>query len=351
MSPKHAALRTIMNALYYSGAHRLLRLRYGGCGSLLMFHRVRPAPALDSFVPNRSLEVTPEYFENVIQHLLANKYRIVDMSEAQHRLATRDLSEKFAVLTFDDGYRDNFDFALPICQKYGVPMVVYVTTGLIDRISSAWWLGLEQILRSNNRIEFTFDSKSHAFETGDNDGRKEAFLTVSNLMRSLPLSGQEMLAAHLASHFEVDFGAITNEAFMDWAEVAAMAQSGLAEIGGHTVHHPQLASLSADQASSEIRLGADRLAEKLGRPTRHFAYPFGGRPDAGAREFALAKALGFETAVTGRQGNLMPEHRDHSYALPRLTVSGWHQTLPAMQVMLSGAAPALANRFRRLVTA
>jgi hypothetical protein len=68
------------------------------------------------------------------------------------------------------------------------------------------------------------------------------------------------------------------------------------------------------------------------------------------REFGLAEQLGFETAVTGRQGNLMPEHRGHVHALPRLTVSGWHQTGPAMHVMLSGAAPALANRFRRVIT-
>ncbi len=350
MSPKHALLRAVMNCLYYSGLHRLFRARYGGMGSLLMFHRVRPAPDLNSFVPNRSLEVTPDYFESVVKLLLDGGYQIVDMSEALRRVAAGDKSRRFAVLTFDDGYRDNYEFALPICRKYGVPMVVYITTGLIDRISTAWWLGLEQVLRANQRIAFDFDGKGYAFETGDNDARREAFIGVSNLMRSLSLADQERLAAHLATHFAIDFRALTDEAFMDWNEVRDMAGSGLAEIGGHTIHHPQLASLPADKASVEMRTGADILAEKLGQPVRHFAYPFGGRVDAGVREFALAGKLGFDTAVTGRQGNLMPEHGAHVHALPRLTVSGWHQTRAVMQVMLSGAVPALANRLRRVVT-
>jgi peptidoglycan/xylan/chitin deacetylase (PgdA/CDA1 family) len=351
MSPKHTVLRAIMNALYYSGAHRLFQARYGGIGSLLMFHRVRPEPDLTTFVPNRSLEVTPDYFENVVQLLLGSGYRIVDMSEALRRLAANDHSERFAVLTFDDGYRDNYEFGLPICRKYGVPMVVYITTGLIDRISMAWWLGLEEILRKSTSLAFQYDGQAVSFDTSSNELRREAFVGISNLMRSLSLANQERLATHLMDRFGVDFRALTDEAFMNWDEVRTLAGSGYAEIGGHTVHHPQLASLPADLAMDEMREGADILAEKLGQPIHHFAYPFGGRPDAGAREFSLAGQLGFGTAVTGRQGNVMPEHSDHVYALPRLTVSGWHQTRPAMQAMLSGAIPALVNRFRRIVTA
>jgi peptidoglycan/xylan/chitin deacetylase (PgdA/CDA1 family) len=86
----------------------------------------------------------------------------------------------------------------------------------------------------------------------------------------------------------------------------------------------------------------------LGVRPQHFAYPVGDATAAGPREFAIAAELGFKTAVTTRPGVLFPEHRDHLTALPRISVNGEFQQLRYISVLLSGAATAVWNGFRRV---
>lgn len=91
-----------------------------------------------------------------------------------------------------------------------------------------------------------------------------------------------------------------------------------------------------------------RIEARLARPVRHFAYPVGDPTSAGPREFALARQLGFETAVTTRPGLVYAEHRDHLTALPRVSLNGHFQALRYLDVLLSGAPFAFFNRFRRV---
>ena len=101
---------------------------------------------------------------------------------------------------------------------------------------------------------------------------------------------------------------------------------------------------------SEMIRGRERLESRLGVPIRHFAYPFGGRAEVGAREISLAREAGFNTAVTTRHANLQREHCSHLHALPRISVNGFHQSTRDLAVLLSGASSAMANRLRRVVT-
>ena len=80
----------------------------------------------------------------------------------------------------------------------------------------------------------------------------------------------------------------------------------------------------------------------------HLSYPVGDSTAAGPREFCIAAALGFKTAVTTRPGVLFPEHRAHLTALPRISLNGEHQQLRFVRVLLSGAATAVSNGFRRV---
>jgi peptidoglycan/xylan/chitin deacetylase (PgdA/CDA1 family) len=94
--------------------------------------------------------------------------------------------------------------------------------------------------------------------------------------------------------------------------------------------------------------GARRIEAKLGRRPLHFAYPVGNVAAASAREFAIAAEAGFKTAVTTRPGVLFPEHAKTLTALPRVSVNGEFQRLRYLDVLMSGAATALWNGFRRV---
>ena len=93
---------------------------------------------------------------------------------------------------------------------------------------------------------------------------------------------------------------------------------------------------------------ARRRGRHIGRKVEHFCYPVGDATAAGPTEFAIARELGFKSAVTTRPGVLFPEHRDHLWALPRISLNGEFQRMRYVRVLTSGAATAVWNCFRRV---
>jgi peptidoglycan/xylan/chitin deacetylase (PgdA/CDA1 family) len=110
----------------------------------------------------------------------------------------------------------------------------------------------------------------------------------------------------------------------------------------------RLTKVPEAQARSEMQMSASVIEAALGKRPRHLSYPVGDRTSAGPREFAIAQELGFATAVTTRPGVLFPEHRDHLTALPRISLNGEYQQPRYVRVLVSGAATAMWNGFRRV---
>jgi len=121
-----------------------------GCGVALMFHHVRPERR-DGFRPNALLEITPDYLDLVLRTLRRLGFELITPDEIPHRLATR--GSPFAVLTFDDGLRDNLEHALPILERHGAPWTLFVTTDYADGTGRLWWIELEEILRRADTLE------------------------------------------------------------------------------------------------------------------------------------------------------------------------------------------------------
>ncbi len=121
---KRRLLRTGLDVLSALRADRWLAAIGQWRGVVLTLHRVRAASA-DPFQPNGHLEITPDFLGEVIARLKRQGVRIVDLDEAADRMKARG-SERFAVLTFDDGYRDNHDVALPLLRAADVPFTVFV---------------------------------------------------------------------------------------------------------------------------------------------------------------------------------------------------------------------------------
>ena len=151
MSFRNTIFRAAMNALYFSGAHRVLRPLLGGVGAILTLHHVRP-PRPDRFQPNRLLEVTPKFFERVIRKLRRSGIDLVSLDELHRRMTRAISARRFVCVTFDDGYRDTHEFAYPILKAYDVPFAVYVATGFADRLGEMWWLALEAVIAQNDMI-------------------------------------------------------------------------------------------------------------------------------------------------------------------------------------------------------
>src|ERR1700755_2362943 len=149
---RNTVIRAGLEALYFSGAHYLLRPIFAGVGVIFMLHHVRPRRD-GEFQPNHHLEVEPEFLRAMLAHLRALDVDIVTMDEVHQRLLDRKFARRFACFTFDDGYRDNRDFALPVMREFDAPSIVYVASDFAEGVGRLWWTALEMVIAKASRIE------------------------------------------------------------------------------------------------------------------------------------------------------------------------------------------------------
>jgi peptidoglycan/xylan/chitin deacetylase (PgdA/CDA1 family) len=345
---RNRIIRAGLEALYFSGAHRLLRPILGGVGTIFMLHHVRPANDAP-FQPNRHLEITPDFLRATLAHIRALGVDIVTLDEMHRRLTQRDLARRFACFTFDDGYRDNRDHALPVMREFGAPFTVYVAGDFASGCGRLWWVALQRVVETADVIDAPISNHAMRIDASTPDAKAEAFATLHEWLRAMANDHEIATAmSDLCRHYGVNETAIAPELCMSWAELREFATDPLVTIGAHTMSHCNLAHASVENAEREMVLSRKAIQSRLGLPADHLAYPYGDRLAATARDFALAKRAGFKTAATTRPGMIFAENAEHMTALPRLSLNGNYQEERLLAVLTSGAATAMWNGFRRV---
>jgi peptidoglycan/xylan/chitin deacetylase (PgdA/CDA1 family) len=336
-----------LGTLYFTGAHRALRPVFGGLGAILMLHHVRPAQG-GEFAPNSLLEVTPGFLEGVVERVRANGFDIIGMDEVPERIRAGADARPFVAFTFDDGYRDNAEFAYPILKRHGVPFTIYLPTAFLDHEGELWWLVLEKTIQTQRTVVASIGGRAVHFDCSTAALKNEAWREIYWWLRSLPETELRAYVRDLAARHGLDFRDICRALCMTWDEVRALGADPLVTYGAHTVSHIMLAKYPAETVREEMQVSKERIERELGRTMTHFAYPVGDPTSAGAREFEMARELGFVTGVTTRPGVIYGEHADHLLALPRLSLNGHFQSLHYLDALLSGAPFAFFNRFRKV---
>jgi peptidoglycan/xylan/chitin deacetylase (PgdA/CDA1 family) len=326
LRPIRKAAIPILNLAYYSGIYNIFGSVYGGCGVIFSMHRVAE-PGRPTLHPGHVIHA--DVLDKILGTVRRLGWEFVSVDEVHARLtsnggANRSATHeprRFACFTSDDGYADNLTQALPIFRKYRAPLCVYIATGQIDR-SLFYWAGTnEELVLKTDRIDLppigdssprtllarTFEEKVATYQALDQLCHKLGDAFFSILREVYKKNGVDPQA-------NLDRLALTR------AQARELASDQLVTIGCHTVTHPRLSQLSEGEARLEMEQGRSLLESWLGVEVRHFAYPFGRRDACGPREFALAQQVGFKTAVTTRQGNIFPEHREYLECLPRRSV-------------------------------
>jgi peptidoglycan/xylan/chitin deacetylase (PgdA/CDA1 family) len=345
---RNNVIRVGLGALYLTGAHYLLRPVFAGVGAIFMLHHVRPHRGAE-FQPNRHLEVAPEFLRAMLAHLRSRGIEIITMDEVHRRLVERNFSRRFACFTLDDGYRDNRDFALPVMREFGAPLTVYVASDFAQGTGKLWWVALELVIARASAIEVAIGDVATRLDTSTPAAKQAAFDRLHDWLRGLP--GEHDIHREigaLCARHGIDETGICRELCMSWDELKPFADDPLVTIGAHTITHCNLARQTEAIASHEMAISRARIESVLQRPVVHLAYPYGDKVAAGTREFALAHAAGYKTAVTTRPGMIFPESADHLTALPRVSLNGNYQDTRIFPVLTSGAATAMWNGFRRI---
>jgi peptidoglycan/xylan/chitin deacetylase (PgdA/CDA1 family) len=335
-SVKYAAIRAAFEALSVSGLSGAIRSGSRSKGVIFTMHRVLPdAPA--EFSPNAILQITPDFLDFTIKRVRKLGLDIVTLDEAVRRIESDEPSKKFIVFTFDDAYRDNLEFALPILRANACPFTLYVPTALVDGVGEVWWQALEDIIADRAVIDMKISGDTLHFDTATLAEKQAAYNTIYWQMRGMPEADRVLLIRAIGEHYGLDLDRHCRSLIMDWTELKAFADEPLCTIGAHTVHHFELAKLTPEKVRSEIEQSVEIIAARFGRRPQHLSYPVGGLASAGPREYALARDLGFKSAVTTLPGGLYARDREQLHALPRVSLNGLFQKRRFVDVFATGA--------------
>jgi peptidoglycan/xylan/chitin deacetylase (PgdA/CDA1 family) len=256
-----------------TGLRSLLSRVAGWSGVLgLNYHRIGAAG--DTPYDRGLWSATPETFDAQVGWLKSHA-RVIGPDELPAALARR--AGRHVLITFDDGYRDNYTEALPVLRRHGVPATFFIATGFIDRPRLPWWDEIAWMVRTSRKSAVELPAWLPAPVVFDEPDRERALRALLRVYKDRP-------AASTGNYLDV-VGAATGtgrhdqagaaDLWMTWDMIRELRAAGMA-VGGHTVSHPVLARLSRDGQREEIAGCGRRLAEELGEPMRYFSYPVGG---------------------------------------------------------------------------
>jgi peptidoglycan/xylan/chitin deacetylase (PgdA/CDA1 family) len=320
-------------------AHRIPARRlsdaYRGKGVVVMLHEVQRNVDSELRTGCDAAQV-----ERIIVALRTSGREIVGPDEAVRRLS-EPTSRPFALITFDDAYRDNKTVALPVFERLNAPLTIFTPTGMINRELYAWWLGIRQWLILSDSVDV--EPMGRRFVCPDLASK------ISTLRQITSWIGHDQTRADsLAPHFTaagIEMRSLVDRYAMSEDELRDIADHPLVTIGAHTETHRFLAGLSEAEARRELQGNKAWLEQLLDKAVSYLAYPYGTPGAAGEREARLAGEAGFRASFTTRSGQLFPEHVNHLQLLPRMDVGYAPQSDAALHSRLTGLSRALTTRF------
>ena len=278
---------------------------------IVTYHGIR-----DDASPARSWLLLPlSEFERQVEFLGAH-YDVLPIDEA---LAETEGNRPRACITFDDGYRNNFELALPVLQRLRLPATIYLPTAFIGSKDLLWTTRLDFAFRRADGPTRRLFADWASVSVTDN-GDVPAHHVSDTLKQMTPVERDEVLM-RIFSHVPAPSPEDTApHAFLTWHEVATMEATGLVTFGAHTVNHEIVRNLDDVTLQREL---ADSLADvrtHCARPSRVFAYPNGRDLDFDDRAARILEALGCVAAVSTIEG--LNDSSTPRYALRRISVGG-----------------------------
>jgi peptidoglycan/xylan/chitin deacetylase (PgdA/CDA1 family) len=241
--------------------------------------------------------VPVDVFEKQMTYL-ASHFRACALEEVIELMKKDEVPDNAVVITFDDGYKDNYLNAFPILKRLSLPATIFLATDCIgsgrvlwhDRVFSAFRETEESFL-----IGYGMNPKDYPLRTLEEKlfAQKE----VLKFLRSLSHNERLLWIDRLIEKLKVADRKEVADLMLTWEEVKAMQRGGIS-FGSHTVTHPILSRLSTEAAREEIQESKKVIEENLGVPVKTFAYPNGRKEDFTESTKIILKEMGYVCAVT-----------------------------------------------------
>jgi peptidoglycan/xylan/chitin deacetylase (PgdA/CDA1 family) len=284
---------------------------------VLMYHRILPADDPRFAAEEPGMVVTPETFDMHLRE--AKKYfEILSLKEwVQLKQTTTQLPRKACVITFDDGWLDNFQFALPILKQHAVPATLFAVAEKIGTDFQFW---------PNIILWLLFNGRLSALQThplfGNSITNKNPVLNrefaASCILKLKQFSDKEIFTALEEVNQGNNILSDMPRALMNWDELKFMQQSGLIDVGSHTCNHKRLTDrLTTAELQHEITSSKAILENQLNQKIDLFCFPNG---DYNQAALALVKST-YAAAVTTQKGIVS----NNNFSLHELKRIGLHE--------------------------
>lgn len=292
---------------------------FGGKGLIFMLHRVLPENERNAYTLNKDLAITPEKLEEFILFFKQKGYVFISLDELADYLDGKiKFHQKFICLTFDDGYKDNLIFGLPVLKIHKVPATIYVTNCLPNGTAIMWWYLFESHVKSYNELILNSSKGRISFQWEDEQSAFSQFGKVSEAIKTIPgielpivlSQGFGLSVSEMEAHGE----AIS----LSWEEIKELSNDPLITIGAHTMNHICLKQQMKELVVEEMKASKSEIEKYIGKEVVHFAYPFGGELDVSKRELEIAAQVGFKTSTLNQAGNIFNCNKKNKQALARM---------------------------------
>ncbi|MDO9375925.1 MAG: polysaccharide deacetylase family protein [Bacteroidota bacterium] len=326
-----------------------LRQFFANKAVVLMYHRIAE-PTSDVW----EIAVSPKNFEDHLK-VIKQMGNVVSLEELTHRIKRKTLQRNTIGVSFDDGYPDNKEIALPLLEKYKVPATFFIASGNIDAPREFWWDELEQIILFNEQLprNIVMQIGETRVETNLGDemilsatnrrkhinwkactetpptGRAIFFYRVWELLKPMPPHIQQAHLQQLRTLAKTEALSRPGYRTMSTQELKEFAASALVTIGAHTVHHPALAFHSTAFQEKEIVPNRKQLQEITGKGVDLISYPYGNFSDETIR---IVSDAGFSAAF--RTEEETAQNSSNRYKLGRYQVKNLTGQQLASQIKL-----------------
>jgi peptidoglycan/xylan/chitin deacetylase (PgdA/CDA1 family) len=270
---------------------------------VLTYHRISEQPD-----PTDPLKISVSMFENQIRFLKTN-YFLISADDLRDAITgIRKLPDKACLITFDDGWQDNYTLGLPVLKKYHVSALIFLSTDYIGTGKILWHVRLRNILNREALSNFiVWDTLSENFKEIVKKIYAVSHLSVNHrsqlvnelieILKSFPLKQIEDFILYLIGHYTREAQEV-NGTMLSWEQVTEMSKNDIS-FGSHGRSHEILTHLNKNDLREELIESKTILENKLGQPVHFIAYPNG---DYDEYTLCVAKEVGFLTGFTCRPG-------------------------------------------------
>jgi peptidoglycan/xylan/chitin deacetylase (PgdA/CDA1 family) len=336
-------IKAILKAMIVYGGplslyRRWRRLKRGACVSILCCHRVLPDDIINDPENRQTLigHISASTFKRSLA-LLKKRYTFIPIESAVQMLKSGRVEHDCMVLTFDDGFYDNYEIVVPILQSLQIPATMYLATSVIGQPRTLWFNeGIARLWQTRGAA-VTVKSLGKSYPLGPPVERiRTAYRFLADVKAGAPPERWHEVLSEVGDDYLME----PIDRAVSWEEAEAFAREPLVTVGGHTVHHYILSRCSPELARSELDQCRRTLSAKLGVEVEHFAYPRGHDEDFGDEHVEMLQELGYRSAVTTSFGV------NHAGAdIYRLKRVGLSQSLCAStpELLLRAAGASLDN--------